>query len=203
MKFVQFTVKRFIPGEKVEDAIQSTKELIKHNIPTTFTHLGENISNLKGAEVNTKHYLDLLEKIKSENLDIEISLKLTQNGFDLSFDKTLDLFFKISEKAKSLNNNVFIDIVDSSYVDKTIHFYKKIKDKQDNVGLCLQAYLYRTMADVKEMIELNPWIRLVRGAYKETASVAFLKLSKVNENFIFLSKYLLEQVKAKGLRMVF
>ncbi len=80
-KFVQSAVKRFMPGEKVEDAIQATKELIKHNIPTTFTHLGENISNLQEAEINAQHYLDLLEKIKSANLDIEISLKLTTYWF--------------------------------------------------------------------------------------------------------------------------
>ena len=203
MKFVQSAVKRFMPGEKMEDAIQATKELVKHNIPTTFTHLGENISNLQEAEVNTQHYLVLLDKIKSENLDIEISLKLTHIGFDLSFDNTLELFSGISEKAKVLNNNVFIDIEDSSYVDKTINFYKKIKEKHDNVGLCLQAYLYRTMDDIKDLININPWIRLVKGAYKEPVSVAFPKISQVNENFMVLSKYLLEQIKSKGIRVAF
>ena len=163
-KFVQSAVKRFMPGEKVEDAIQATKELIKHNIPTTFTHLGENISNLQEAEINSQHYLDLLEKIYNANLDIEISLKLTHIGLDLSFDKTIEMFSRISEKSKKLNNIVFIDIEDSSYVDKTINFYKKIKETHNNVGLCLQAYLYRTMEDIKGMIELNSWIRLVKGA---------------------------------------
>ncbi len=145
----------------------------------------------------------MLEKINSENLDIEVSLKLTHIGFDLSFDKTLELFSSISEKARRLNNNVFIDIEDSSYVDKTINFYKQIKEKHNNVGLCLQAYLYRTMEDIKEMIDINPWIRLVKGAYKELATVAFPKLSKVNENFILISKYLLDKVEADGFRVAF
>ena len=74
------------------------------------------------------------------------------------------MFSRISEKSKKLNNIVFIDIEDSSYVDKTINFYKKIKETHNNVGLCLQAYLYRTMEDIKGMIELNSWIRLVKGA---------------------------------------
>ncbi|HEY6436110.1 MAG TPA: proline dehydrogenase family protein, partial [Ignavibacteriaceae bacterium] len=139
MKFVRNAVKRFMPGEKVEDAIWATKELSKHKIPTTFTHLGENITNLQDAEANTQHYLDLLDKINNENLDIEVSLKLTHIGFDLSLEKTIELFLRISDKAKKLNNNVFIDIEDSSYVDRTINFYKKIKEKNDNVGLCLQA----------------------------------------------------------------
>jgi len=203
MKFVQNAVKRFMPGEKVDDAIHATKELIKHNIPTTFTHLGENITNLQEAEMNTQHYLDLLEEINSEHLDIEVSLKLTHIGFDLSFDKTLELFSSISEKAKRLKNNVFIDIEDSSYVDKTINFYKQIKEKYNNVGLCLQAYLYRTMDDVKGMIDINPWIRLVKGAYKEPATAAFPKLSNVNENFILISKYLLDRVETDGIRVAF
>jgi proline dehydrogenase len=203
MKFVQKAVKRFMPGEKVDDAIQAAKELIKHNIPTTFTHLGENISSIEEAELNTQHYLDLLDKINNENLDIEISLKLTHIGLDLSFHKTLQLFSTILDKAKNLNNSVFIDIEDSSYVDKTIDFYKKIKEKYNNVGLCLQAYLYRTLDDLKGMIDLNPWIRLVKGAYKEPTKVAFPKLSQVNGNFILISKYLLDRVEKDGIRIAF
>jgi proline dehydrogenase len=203
MNSVQKGVKRFMPGESVEDAILASKELIKKNIPTTFTHLGENIISLEEAETNTQHYIDLLEIISKENLDIEISLKLTHIGLDLSFDKTLELFSSISERAKRLDNNVFIDIEDSSYVDKTINFYKKLKEKNDNVGLCLQGYLYRTMDDIKGMIDIKPWIRLVKGAYKEPATVAFPKLTNVNENYIVLSKYLLDQIKNRGIRVAF
>jgi proline dehydrogenase len=203
MQFVQKAVKRFMPGEIVDDAIFAARELLKNNIPTTFTHLGENITSLREAEENTQHYLDLLEKIKKENLDTEISLKLTQIGFDQAPEKTLELFTTIVEKAKTLNNNVFIDIEDSSYVDKTIDFYKRINANFNNVGLCLQAYLYRTMDDLKDMKEINPWIRLVKGAYKEQATVAFPKISQVNENFLLLSKYLLEQIQNKGIRTAF
>ncbi|MCW8806340.1 MAG: proline dehydrogenase family protein, partial [Ignavibacteriaceae bacterium] len=203
MKFIQKAVKRFMPGEKVDDAIQATKELIKHDIPTTFTHLGENISSMEEAELNTQHYLDLLHKINNEKLDIEVSLKLTHIGLDLSFDKTLRLFSGIADKAVRFKNCVFIDIEDSSYVDKTISFYKKIKEKYNNVGLCLQAYLYRTLDDLNGMIELNPWIRLVKGAYKEPTTVAFPKLTEVNENYMGLSKYLLDRVEKDGIRVAF
>lgn len=203
MKFVQRAVKRFMPGTTPEDAITATRELLKYKIPTTFTHLGENITTLEEAEENTKHYLDLLDKIKRVNLDIEVSLKLTQIGFDLSFDKTLELFSSIVQKARDLTNNVFIDIEDSSYVDKTIEFYKQIKKNNDNVGLCLQAYLYRTMDDLKGMSGINPWIRLVKGAYKEPSSVAFPKITQVNDNYMVLSNYLLEKIKEKGIRIAF
>lgn len=203
MKFVQRAVKRFMPGTTAESAIEVSGELLKHNIPTTLTHLGENITSLEEAEENAQHYLKVLEKINNEKLDIEISLKLTQIGLDLSFEKTFELFTNITEKANRLNNNVFIDIEDSSYVDKTINFYKKAKENYENIGLCLQSYLYRTMDDLKEMIEITPWIRLVKGAYKEPSSVAFPDLSQVNENYITLSNYLLNQLSAREIRVAF
>ena len=201
--FLQRAVKRFMPGETAEDAIRATKELNKYNVPTTFTHLGENITTLQEAEENTQHYLTLLEKISKENLDVEISLKLTQIGLDISIEKTLELFTSIVDKAKHLNNNVFVDIEDSSYVDKTINFYKTIKKNYNNAGLCLQAYLYRTMDDLKGMMDIKPWIRLVKGAYKEHSTVAFPKMYKVNENFMKLSEYLLQQIKEKEIRVAF
>jgi proline dehydrogenase len=203
MQFVQRAVKRFMPGTTAETAIDAARELLKHNIPTTFTHLGENISTIKEAEDNTEQYLNLLEKINKENLDTEVSLKLTQIGLDLSFQKTFELFTSITDKAKKLNNNVFIDIEDSTYVDKTLDFYRRIKSDYSNVGLCLQAYLYRTMDDIKSMIEINPWIRLVKGAYKEPSSVAFPKMLQVNENFLKISDFLLEQINTLEIRVAF
>jgi proline dehydrogenase len=203
MKFVQKAVKRFMPGEKVEDALQATRELLKHNIPTTFTHLGENITTIQEAESNAQHYLELLDRINKENLDIEISLKLTHIGLDLSMDKTIEHFSKIAEKASALNNTVFIDIEDSSYVDKTINFYRKITSKHNNVGICLQAYLYRTMDDIRNLLDINPAIRLVKGAYKEPATIAFKKLSQVNENYLGLSRLLLQQINDKNFRVAF
>ena len=203
MKFVQKAVKKFMPGTTPDEAIYAAKKLIEHNIPTTFTHLGENTATFDDAEINTRHYLNLLDKIKSEILDIEVSLKLTNIGFDLSFENTIDFFSKITEKAKILNNNVFIDIEDSSYVDKTIEFYKKIKENYDNIGLCLQAYLYRTLDDIKDMIDIHPWIRLVKGAYKEPESIAFKKMEDVNNNYILISNYLLKNAVAKNIRTAF
>lgn len=203
MKFVERAVKRFMPGTTSYEAITAAKELIKNKIPTTFTKLGENITSLEEAEKNAEHYIQLLDKIKNEQLDIEISLKLTQLGFDLSIDKTIELFSSIVSKAKNFNNTIFIDMEDSSYVDKTIAFYTKIKESYSKVGLCLQAYLYRTMDDIKDMINLNPWIRLVKGAYKESSTITFSKLSDVNNNYLLLSEYLLRQKKEKGIRVAF
>ncbi len=202
-KFVHKALKRFMPGETPNDAINAARELLQQNISTTFTHLGENINDLSEAEISTRHYVDLIEIINNEKLDIEVSLKLTQIGFDLSFEKTLELFKEITQKAKECNNNVFIDIEDSSYVDKTIDFYKRIKEEYDNVGLCLQSYLYRTMDDIKAMIDINPWIRLVKGAYNEPDTIAFKKKKDADENFFTISKYFLEQLQNRDIRIAF
>jgi len=171
-KFVQKALKKFMPGETPNDAINAAHELHKQNIPATFTHLGENINDLGEAEISAQHYIDLLERINKEDLDTEVSLKLTQIGFDLSYEKTLEFFKEITQKAKECNNNVCIDIEDSSYVDKTIDFYKRIKEEYDNVGLCLQ-------------------------------SIAFKKKKDADENFFTISKYFLEQIQKKDIRIAF
>ena len=202
-KFVRKALKRFMPGETPADALNAAKRLVNNNILSTFTHLGENINDLREAEISSQHYIDLIERINNEKLDIEISLKLTQIGFDLSYQKTLEFFKEISRKGKEYKNNIFIDIEDSSYVDKTIEFYKDIKQDYDNVGLCLQSYLYRTMDDVKALIDINPWIRLVKGAYNEPDTIAFKKKKDVDENYFRISKYLLEQMQTRDIRVAF
>jgi len=202
-KFIQKALKRFMPGETPTDALNSTRRLLEHNIKTTFTYLGENINDLSEAEISAHHYVELIERIDNEYLDIEISLKLTQIGLDLSFKKTLELFKDITQKAKQCEINVFIDIEDSFYVDKTIDFYKYIKEDCDNVGLCLQSYLFRTMDDIKAMIDINPWIRLVKGAYNEPDTVAFKKKKDADENYFTISKYLLEQMQSRDIRIAF
>ena len=202
-KFVQKALRRFMPGETPTDALNATHRLLKHNILTTFTHLGENINDLREAEISAQHYIDLIERINTEKLDIEVSLKLTQIGFDLSHEKTLEFFKAIVQKAKEYCKNVFIDIEDSSYVDKTIDFYKRIKEDYDNIGLCLQAYLYRTMDDIKAMIDINPWIRLVKGAYNEPDTIAFRRKKDVDENFFMISKYFLKQIQKRNIRIAF
>lgn len=201
--FVQKAVKRFMPGEQSVNAIKAADELSSHKIPATFTYLGENISNLPEGEAVKNQYLTLLDEINESKLDIEISLKLTQLGFDLSFDNTLSLFKEIAKHAKEKKNNVFIDIEDSSYADKTIEFYLKVKEDFDNVGLCLQAYLYRTMDDINKMLPINPWIRLVKGAYKESPEIAFPTKKQVDENYFLLSKLLLKESARQNIRVAF
>jgi proline dehydrogenase len=196
-QFVKRASKRFMPGEKVEDALKASESFSELVIGNVFTYLGENINNLNEAEAVTDEYLNLLDQINQSGNNIEISLKLTHIGFDFSFDKTLDNFIKIAASAKKLGNFVWIDMEQSSYVDRTIEFYRKVYEQYENTGLCLQAYLFRTKKDVESLIDISPNIRLVKGAYMEAPDVAFPRKADVDLNFFELMKYLLKNNTGK------
>lgn len=203
MRFVKSAVKRFMPGEEVEHAVKAAEDFKDVGIRTVFTYLGENIKDLQEAEAVADHYKNIIDKINSSGIPTEISLKLTHIGFDFSNDKTFELFKSIAMKAKQLNNFVWIDIEQSSYVQRTLEFYRNIKSETDNVGLCLQAYLYRTKEDLQNLMDVSPNIRLVKGAYKEPAGAAFPGKQDVDNNYFEITKLLFNGIKAKGIRAAF
>lgn len=204
LKFVRKAVKRFMPGETEADAIIAAKELLNEKIQITFTKLGENITQIHEAEKVRDHYLKLIDTIKSENINIELSIKLTQLGFDLSEDISFQYCKEIAESVRQkLGNTLFIDMEGSAYTQRTIDFYKKIKESSNNIGLCLQAYLYRTKEDLSQLIDIDSQIRLVKGAYREPADIAFPKKADVDKNYFELAKILLENIHKKNSRVVF
>ncbi|MBW1697763.1 MAG: proline dehydrogenase family protein [Deltaproteobacteria bacterium] len=202
-RFMQKAVKRFMPGEKLEDALREAQAFNTKKISSIFTYLGENITDLSEAESVTKHYLEVLDKISEKNLPTEISLKLTQIGLDLSVERTFENFKSIVQKSHDQKNQVWIDMEGSAYTDLTIDFYRRIKLSYENVGLCLQAYLYRTDADISNLLELFPKIRLVKGAYKEPPAIAFKRKKDVDQNFFKLAKKLLKASQQGGIRAAF
>jgi len=202
--FVKSAVKKFMPGEKVEEALNAAEVFQYKTIPTIFTKLGENITELSEGLAVRDHYLELIDKIAERKLDIEISLKLTQLGFDLSFEETYERFKAITKKAKEkLGNVIWIDMEGSAYTQKTIEFYKKIKSECENVGLCIQAYLYSTEKDINNLLSVNSNIRLVKGAYKEARDIAFPNKKDVDHSYLEISKKLMNAVKEKNIRVAF
>lgn len=191
MRFAQRAVKRFMPGETVEAALAEAKTLKQSGITTVLTYLGENLTDLREADKVRDHYLKVLEEISKGKYSTEISFKLTQIGFDLSYDKTLEHVNKIVERGKELGIFVWIDIESHPYVDKTLDLYRSVRLEFENVGLCLQSYLYRTKEDLEQLLPLNPSIRLVKGAYREPASVAFPKKRDVDKSYRELLEYML------------
>ena len=194
-KFVRKAVSRFMPGEHLEDALRAAETLRQKSITTVFTKLGENVTNEGEARAVAQEYVNTLAEIHKRKLETSISVKLTHLGLDLSQDLCLRNLMTIVERARALGNGVWIDIEQSQYVDRTIATYKAIRQEYPKIGLCLQAYLRRTERDLEDLLPHSPAIRLVKGAYKEPASIAFKKKSDVDMNFFRLAKRMLENNK--------
>jgi proline dehydrogenase len=201
--FVRKALKRFMPGENIEAALIEAKKFKSLGIGTVFTKLGENISTLSEAEEAANHYLEALSYINEHNVPVEISLKLTLIGIDISVDAAKRNFERIIKLAKEKNNFIWIDMEQSSYVDNTIDFYKYFRNDYSNVGICLQAYLKRTQNDLKDLLVISPNIRLVKGAYMEPPEIAFSQKSSVDENYFDISKILLNYTPGKDARIAF
>jgi proline dehydrogenase len=185
--FVRRSVSAFMPGEKIEDALQAAGTLKPHGINTILTRLGEGVTKLDEAERVTEHYLDVLDRVKATGLDAQISVKPTQLGLDLDAGQCQRNLDRICEKAERLGNvPVWIDMENSPYVDPTLRLFRKSKERYKGVGIAIQAYLYRTSKDVESLIPLGPAIRIVKGAYLEAPAVAYPKKSDVDENFYTL-----------------
>jgi proline dehydrogenase len=193
--FIRRAVTRFMPGETLPEATQAAMQLQQKRINTILTHLGENISDPNEAEQVAQHYRDALETIHQLKLNAYISVKLTQLGLDLNEELCYKNTFSLAESAAQKNNWVWIDMEQSHYVDRTLSIYKQLRKNFSNVGVCLQAYLYRTPRDLEDLLPISPAIRLVKGAYAEPKEVAFPKKSDVDESYLKLARTLLVNLK--------
>ena len=196
--FARRAVMRFMPGEDVDSALAGAKDLKPRRISTVLTQLGENITQLSEGQAVFQHYLDVLGRIAPTGLDAHVSVKLTQLGLDVSRDETLKFLSALARRAGETKNFLWIDMEDSSYVDRTLELYRAVRKDHPNVGVCLQAYLRRTARDLDALIPLSPSIRLVKGAYSEPASVVFATKREVDEEYFRLSETLLKSVAGKG-----
>jgi len=199
-RFVQRAVSRFMPGEDVSDALSAARALQEKRIRTVFTRLGENVTDAAEAEAVTQHYLDVLSQIEVLGLPTEVSVKPTQLGLDLNSELCYGNLRRIIERA-GVKSVVWIDMEASNYVEATLALYRRARQVFRNVGVCLQAYLYRTADDLASLLPLGPAIRLVKGAYKEPRDRAFPRKKDVDENFFTLSKRLFSpEARAAGVQ---
>jgi proline dehydrogenase len=193
-RFVKSTVSRFMPGETLEEALAAAQTLRTKQIGAVFTHLGENIKDREEARQVTEHYLEVLDRIRQSGLQAEISVKLTQLGLDLSGDLCFENLRAIIARAQK-DSIVWVDMEASNYVEPTLDLYRCALQEYPNVGICLQAYLYRTKDDLTKLIPLRPSIRLVKGAYNEPREIAFPLKKDVDENYFELAKLMLQAKK--------
>jgi proline dehydrogenase len=193
VSFVRRAVLKFMPGEALPAALQAARQFADRGLSTTFTHLGENVSSEAETEAVVSHYLQVLAEVARAGLDTEISIKPTHLGLDLDTDLAWQNLLQLIREAGVRKNWVWIDMESSEYVDGTLDLYRRALGASAEVGVCLQAYLHRTDADVDSLLPLNPSIRLVKGAYREPASVALQKKALVDQNYLTLSERLLSE----------
>lgn len=201
--FARRAVKRFMPGEEVSDALDAAEALAGAGLGTLVTQLGENLTSLAEAEAVRDHYLGVFDLIKTRGLASQPSVKATQLGLDLSPDACLANLEALAAKADGNGSLLWIDMEDSSYVDRTLDLFRKLRRRHERVGLALQAYLYRTPRDLESLHPLKPIIRLVKGAYAEPPEVAFPRKRDVDEAYFQLGAQLLAKAADGGAFPVF
>jgi proline dehydrogenase len=202
--FIRRAVSKFMPGESFEEMLTAAKATAAEGIKAVFTRLGENVKDLGEADAVAKHYLEGIDRIKSLNLDCEPSIKLTQLGLDIDRELAFKHLRDLAAKCQATGNYLWIDMEQSPYVDITLTLTKRLREEFPRIGVCLQAYLFRTREDLEDITSRGIGVRLVKGAYNEPASVAFPKKSDVDANYYMLAQIMLgAAARAAGSRPVF
>jgi proline dehydrogenase len=201
LPFMKKAVHRFMPGEEIADALGVAVDLQVLGIGTLYTKLGEAITDPAGARAVADHYLELLERIKAAEIDGEISVKPTQLGLDIDEDVCLGHLRTLAAAADAQGSYLWIDMEDSSYVDRTLDLYQRLRATNANTGICLQAYLRRTAKDIERLLPLGPAVRLVKGAYDEPKSIAFKSKKEVDANYLGLAVTMLRESRTRSMRV--
>jgi proline dehydrogenase len=182
---------RFVAGEELEEAIEAVRQLNLKKMSASLDHLGESIT----AEAETRRevieYTRILDTISERGLDSNVSVKPTQLGLDVSRELFYENARALVEAASRHQNFVRIDMEDSPRTDATLAVFRQLREEFTNVGIVIQAYLYRSEKDIADLLKIGARIRLCKGAYKEPEPVAFPKKEDVDANFIKLMKILL------------
>ena len=196
LRFARRAVRRFMPGEDAESALTAAKGFEADGITVMFTRLGENVTKIEEGDAVAEHYLGLMDTIGERAIDGEISVKLTQLGYDIDRDRALAHCERLAEKAAGQGRTLWVDMEGSDYVDGTLELYERLHAAHPNTGICLQAYLHRTAADIQRLLPQNPGVRLVKGAYAEKATIAYQKRPEVDANYVALAVAMLEGMRA-------
>jgi proline dehydrogenase len=202
--FVRRAVSRFMPGESFDDMVGAAQAMSREGVTAVFTRLGENVKDLAEADAVARHYLDGIDRVRAAGLACEPSIKLTQLGLDIDRELAYGHLRDLAARAHAGANYLWIDMEQSPYVDITLDLTRRLREEFPQVGVCLQAYLYRTRQDLIDLMGRGIGIRLVKGAYNEAADVAFPKKSDVDANYLALAQLMLEAgSRAAGARPVF
>ena len=184
--------RRFVAGESLDETLSACSPLCAQGRSISLNHLGENLSTEAAARDVGSGYIRMLEQLSTRNLPGNISIKLTQLGLAQDKEFCSGLTHSIARRAAELGRTIEIDMEASAYTDLTLDIFEAVQRESQNVGIAIQAYLYRSENDVKRLEPLRPKIRLVKGAYREPKNIAYQQKSAVDANFRRLTTLLME-----------
>jgi proline dehydrogenase len=195
MRFVRRAVRRFMPGETLDSAFEAATPLASAGQGILFTRLGENLTSLLEADEVAAHYQTVLDRSATLPRPVEISIKPTQLGLDIDRAACLGHLQALAGRAEEIGTWLWLDMEGSTYVEPTLELYERLKADHPRVGICLQAYLRRTPADLRRLLPLEPAVRLVKGAYDEPAAIAYHRRHEVDAAFQTLALMLAESAR--------
>jgi proline dehydrogenase len=198
--FARRAVRRFMPGEDFDSALRAAVEFKAMGIGAVFTLLGENVTDLDQARTEVEHYERVL--VEGADLHAEISVKPTHLGLDVDPEAAYANLLRLAKAAAKAKSFLWIDMEGSAYTERTIDLYNRVRANHPHTGICLQAYLHRTAADVASLLPHKPAIRLVKGAYSEPPEIAFRAKRDVDANYLALCAFALHAVKRRDVRLV-
>jgi proline dehydrogenase len=202
--FIRRAVSRFMPGEEFDDMLEAARTLTASGIHSVFTRLGENVRDRAEADAVAAHYLEGIARIRGLGLRCEPSIKLTQLGLDVDRDLAFRHARAIARAAEEAGSYFWVDMEQSPYVDVTLDCVRRLRADVSAIGVALQAYLRRTEPDLADMQARGIGVRLVKGAYKEPASIAFPKKADVDAHYFALAQRMSSaEGRAQGSRAVF
>ena len=198
-KFAWRAASRFVAGNTIEDAIAAVTDLNANGINVTLDHLGESTATREDAIKAADDIVELLDKIKTSGVRANVSVKLTQIGLALDENLCLQNLERILTRANEYKNFVRIDMEDTPYTERTLRMYREMRKKGfQKTGIVVQSYLYRTEKDTRDLLGDGTSFRLVKGAYKEPANLAFPRKADVDANFDLLTQIMIDAAKNAG-----
>lgn len=193
--------KRFVAGETVDEAMSAAQELNSRGLLVTLDFLGESVQDAAEANAACEQILYLLDRMHAAGIDANVSLKLSQLGLKIDENLAVNNLRRILTRARQVGRRVRVDMEESAVVDVTLDIYRRLRDGEgfDNVGVVIQSYLFRSEDDVRRLIAEGAWVRLVKGAYKEPADVAYAEKADVDAAFVRLTEMMLsDAARANG-----
>ena len=173
-----------MPGETLDDAVAAAQRYQADGIGSLFTLLGENLSSFTEGEQVAQHYHEVLRRTSEAGLGTEISVKITQLGYDIDPAGAERLFRELAIAAADVGTWAWLDMEGSDYVEGTVALYERVKVDHPNTGIAIQAYLHRTPEDLRRLAAVQPAVRLVKGAYDEPASLAYRRGTDVDAAYL-------------------